>query len=288
MPSASVSAVRLEKHVRFLTEDVVPRDAEHPAQLEVVAQYLEHELSLTGARVERQSFNVRGEAYANVIASVGPRDGPRVIVGAHYDAFGLLGVNPGADDNASGTAGLVELARLLVRRPPPLRVDLVAFANEEPPYFASPGMGSAVHAKRLRRERAEVWGMVSLEMIGYFTEEQPWPNMLYRALFPGRGDFIAVVGRTEESQHIQALKQGMRAGPIPVYSFRGPMDMPGLDSSDHRSYWHEGYPAVMVTDTGFIRNPNYHTPRDTAETLDYVRMAGVVEGLAQALWALES
>jgi hypothetical protein len=274
-------AGRLRRHVVFLTREAAPRDSDHPASLDRAAAYLRKSFATTGARVEEQAWQVRGRTYRNVIASFGPPDSPRLVVGAHYDAFGDFGANPGADDNASGTAGLLELARLLAARPPGRRVDLVAYANEEPPYFASPWMGSAVHARSLAGR--EIRGMINLEMIGYYTAEQPWPSAVLRLLYPSRGDFIAVVGRWADRGLTRSVKRAMRgAGSLPVYSFTAP-ESTGIDASDQRSYWNAGIPAVMITDTSFLRNPQYHSPGDTAETLDDERMAGAVDGVCNAV-----
>jgi hypothetical protein len=268
---------RLRRHVDFLTTAVSPRDSDHPGNLDRAASYIREQLSRTGARVEDQVFEVRGRSYRNVIASFGPERGPVLVVGAHYDSFGDFGANPGADDNASGTAGLLELARLLDGRTLGQRVDLVAYANEEPPYFGSPWMGSAVHARSLKGRR--VRGMICLEMIGYFTETQPAPSWLFGLLYPDRGDFIAIAGRWADRGLTREVKRAMgSAGTLPVVSFTAPRAA-GLDGSDQINYWDLGIPAVMVTDTSFVRNPNYHTPGDTAATLDYGRMAGVVDGL---------
>jgi hypothetical protein len=271
---------RLRRHVDFLTITVSPRDAGHPENLDRAASYIRSHFSRTGARVEDQAFEVRGHAYRNVIASFGPEKGPVLVVGAHYDSFGEFGANPGADDNASGTAGLLELARLLDGRPLRHRMDLVAYANEEPPYFGSSWMGSAVHARSLQRQ--DVQGMICLEMIGYFTERQPAPSWLFRLLYPEQGDFIAVAGRWTDRGLTRNVKRAMRsAGAVPVVSFTAPRSA-GLDGSDQINYWNLGIPAVMVTDTSFVRNPHYHTPGDTAATLDYKRMAGVVDGVLGA------
>jgi len=272
---------RLRRHVELLTIAASPRDADHPENLDRAAAYIRNLFSRTGARVEDQVFEVRGRVYRNVIASFGPEGGPILVVGAHYDSFGDFGANPGADDNASGTAGLLELARLLDGRPLRERIDLVAYANEEPPYFGSPWMGSAVHARSLKGRK--VRGMICLEMIGYFTETQPAPNWLFRLLYPDRGDFIAVAGRWADRGLTREVKRAMRsAGRISVVSFTAPRSA-GLDGSDQINYWDLGIPAVMVTDTSFVRNPNYHAPGDTAATLDYRRMAGVVDGVLNAV-----
>lgn len=271
---------RLRRHVEFLTVQAAPRDSDHPESLDRAAAYIRDDFARTHARVRDQVFQVRGRSYRNVIATFGPEAGPLLVVGAHYDAFGDFGPNPGADDNASGTAGLLELARLLDGRPPSGRVELVAYANEEPPWFGSPWMGSAVHAQSLRGQDAR--GMICLEMIGYFTARQPAPNLLFRLLYPKRGNFIAVAGRWSDRDLARHVKRAIRGTGFPAVSFTAPRDA-GIDASDQRSYWDQGIPAVMVTDTSDLRNPHYHAPGDTAGTLDYRRMAGVVEGVANAV-----
>ncbi|MBZ0113462.1 MAG: M28 family peptidase [Thermoanaerobaculia bacterium] len=274
----------LERHTRFLTTEVLPRGSDHPENLEQAARYIESQFLATTSRVSMQSYEARGSEYHNVLAEFGPEDGPRIVVGAHYDAFTLFGDSlPGADDNASGTAGLLELARLLGQVEPSLPITLVAYTLEEPPYFASPLMGSRIHADSLAARDLEVWGMINLEMIGYYTSAQPWSSWLLDFIYPDSGDFIAVVGRPRDSWLTGHVKRAFRGvSTVPIYSFNGPVTM-GIDASDHRSYWHNGYDAVMVTDTAFTRNPNYHAETDTAETLDYPRMASVVDGVLNAI-----
>lgn len=157
-------------------------------------------------------------------------------------------------------------------------VTLVAFANEEPPFFGSDQMGSAVHAENLRATGRDVRGMINLEMIGYFSAEQSWPNALFALIYPASGDFIGVVGGWRDRHLTRHVKRAIAGGDENrVVSFTGPHET--SDASDHRNYWRHGWPAVKVTDTAFLRNPNYHTAGDTADTLDYVRMARVVEGV---------
>jgi hypothetical protein len=274
-------ARHLRRHVEFLTIAAAPRDSDHPESLDRAAAYIRDEFSRTRARVREQVFTARGRPWRNVIASYGPDRGPLLVVGAHYDAFGGFGANPGADDNASGTAGLLELARLLQEIPLEWRVELVAFTNEEPPFFASPWMGSAVHARSL--QSTDVEGMICLEMIGYFSEKQAWPHPFFRWLYPDRGDFIGVVGRWSDAALTRRVERAMRGGGrVPVLSFNGPRAL-DIDASDQRNYWDAGYAAVMITDTAFLRNPHYHTPGDRAGTLDYERMAGVVDGVLNAV-----
>jgi Zn-dependent M28 family amino/carboxypeptidase len=237
--------------------------------------------------VRDQTYRAFSGTYRNVLASYGPDTPERIVVGAHYDA---AGDDPGADDNASGVAGLLELGRLLAASPPPLRVELAAYTLEEPPGFATESMGSVVHARSLRAEGARVRLMISLEMIGTFSDapgSQSFPVGVPRGDYPTTGSFIAVVGRNGQGGMVAEIAGAMRlASRVPVETLVARRSVPGVDLSDHRSFWDEDYPAVMVTDTAFFRNPRYHTPEDTADTLDYVRMAEVVQGVHCAVQAV--
>lgn len=281
----AVDPARLEAHVRTLAETFVPRDMPHPENLDRAAGYIREELQAAGGRVEDQPFEVQGTTYRNVIASFGPETRERIVVGAHYDAAGPY---PGADDNASGVAGLIELARLLGRNPPRARVDLVAFSLEEPPNFGGSAMGSAVHAASLRRQEVRLRAMIGLEMIGCFSDapgSQRFPLPALKALYPSTGNFITVAGKLGQGPLARRIKKAMRSGaaPLDVESITAPASLPGIDLSDHRNYWEAGYPAVMITDTAFYRNDNYHSASDTPDTLDYRRMAMVVQGLDAAV-----
>lgn len=280
----TVDPARLEAHVRKLSIELSPRDESHIENLDRVAAYIKDEFSQTGATVSEQPYRVQGKSYRNVIAQFGPDSAERIVVGAHYDTAGPL---PGADDNASGVAGLIELARLLGQQSPPLRVELVAFTLEEPPYFGTTGMGSSVHAESLRKQNVSVRAMFSIEMIGYFSDapgSQHFPAAIFGAMYPSTGNFIAVVGRLSDVSLVRRTKAAMRgAAPLPVYSINAPTLVSGVDFSDQLNYWHAGYSAVMITDTAFFRNRNYHTAQDTFEKLDYKRMAMVVEGVYAAV-----
>lgn len=275
-----VDPARLERHVRMLSETLVPRDAGHPANLDRVAAYVREEFERAGGRVSEQTFQVDRSTYRNMIACFGPETRDRIVVGAHYDACGEW---PGADDNAGAVAGLIELAHLLGKTPPKVLVELVAFSLEEPPFFGTSEMGSAVHASSLKTQGRQVRIMICLEMIGYFSDRersQQFPSGLLEAFYPTTGNFIAVVGRMDQIAAVRRVKRAMRrASPLPVYSINAPELLPGIDFSDHRSYWQAGFKAVMITDTAFYRNENYHSARDTADTLDYKRMAMVVQGV---------
>jgi Zn-dependent M28 family amino/carboxypeptidase len=273
-----VDADRLRTHVEQLS--AMKRG---PDNLEPAIAYIEKSLP----NVVRQPFLVAGRTYNNLIVSFGPPDAERIVVGAHYDACMAL---PGADDNASGVAGLLELAGLLAQDELAVRVELVAYALEEPPYFSTSSMGSRVHAEGLRAQGVRVRAMIALEMIGVFRDEpgsQDYPAPGFALLYPDRGDFITVVGCLGQAGLVRRVKRAMAgAMELPVRSINAPRAIPGIDFSDQLNYWDAGFDAVMITDTAFYRNPNYHEATDTPETLDYPRMAEVVAGVHAAVLAL--
>lgn len=287
VPDLGVGVSRLETHVRILSEVFRPRDHAHPEGLERTADYIHAQARAAGGRVTEQRYKLGGRTWRNILIRFGPRRGARIIVGAHYDAFGDL---PGADDNASGVAGLLELARLLGRDPPAAPVELVAFALEEPPIFRTQGMGSARHAADLKARGVCVRAMLCLEMIGYFSDRehsQRFPLPGKDVALSSRGDFIAVVGNPASADLNERVTMAMRdATPLPVESLQAPRSVAGVDCSDHFPYWDAGYPAVMITDTADNRNFAYHTAEDTADRLDYRRMAHVVQGVYAAVMGL--
>lgn len=274
----------LEAHTRMLSEQFVPRDFSHPENLNRTAAYIRTEFEKTSGRVSEQIYDAQGETYSNVILELGPtieESGSLIVLGAHYDAYDIY---PAADDNASGVAGLLELGRMLDGAELGKTIQLVAFTLEEPPYFRTKSMGSAQHADALAAENAPVDLMISLEMIGYFNDapnSQAYPVDAMGFLYPTTGDFIAVVGRMNQPGPVRNVKRGMLAGStVDTYAIAAPPNLvPGIDFSDHRNYWAHDFPAVMVTDTAFNRNFAYHTPNDTADRLDYDRMAAVVNGI---------
>jgi Zn-dependent M28 family amino/carboxypeptidase len=243
------------------------------------ADHIATEFRYHGARVGYQEFEVGNRRYKNVVAEYGPETSDVVVIGAHYDT---AGDQPGADDNASGVAGLLELGRLLSGVKLHSKVLLAAYVLEEPPHFRTGEMGSAMHAKSLCERGASVKLMISLEMIGYFSERknsQGFPMPLLKLFYPSRGNFILVVDRLFSNRAREVKKWMSAANELPVYSINAPAIIPGVDFSDHFSFWQQGYPAVMVTDTAFYRNDAYHTRRDTADRLDYDKMAQVVHGV---------
>jgi hypothetical protein len=287
---AAADPERLRRHVEELTSaPLTPRDHEHVDGLDRAAAYVEAEFRNYTGDVREQRFSAGGRTYRNVIAGFGPIGPERIVVGAHYDTAGPL---PGADDNASGVAGLLELSRLLAQDALELRVELVAFSLEEPPYFGSAEMGSAVHAASIAAEGGRVRLMIALEMIGYFTDapaSQRFPAPGLGLLYPRTGNFIAVVGKLGQGAIVKRVARAMRlATPLDVQSIAAPRALPGVDLSDHRSYWDHGWKALMITDTADYRNANYHTANDTPATLDWRRMAHVVTGVHAAVLEVSS
>jgi hypothetical protein len=284
---------RLKASVVDIVRNFPERNFLNTEVLDKVAKHIEGILKETGARVETKDFQVQddnirdirtaglvGNTYTNVYASYGPEAGPRIVIGAHYDA--VPGA-PGADDNASAVAVLLELAKYLGKNAPSVRVDLAAYTLEETGLI-----GSAVHAKELRSNGVDVKAMISLEMLGYFSDEsksQQYPLGLLKLLYPSRGNFICVVGKSGAGYLAKALKKSLaRATPLPVESFTASASRADfIGRSDHKSFWDQGYEAVMLTDTAEFRNLYYHTLSDVPEHLDYRRMAMVTVGLEKAI-----
>ncbi len=285
--SGAFDVKRLEAHVRMLSDTLGPRDHRHLENLDRVATYIAGEFSQVGLHPSDQTYELEEKTYLNVRVLLGPKTPERIVIGAHYDSDGAL---PAADDNASGVAVLLELARAFAVSPPPIETELVAYTLEEESQFRGKLMGSAIHARSLKREGVQVKGMISLEMLGYFSNEpdtQKFPLGMLRLFYPTRGNFIAVIGKVGGEGIVRRVKAAMAgASELPVYSMNGPRSIPGIDFSDHASYWDEGYPAVMVTDTAFYRNANYHRASDRPETLDYGKMSQVGASVYAAAFAL--
>jgi Zn-dependent M28 family amino/carboxypeptidase len=286
LAGAAASPGRLRQHVRKLSVDFSGRSFDKQTPREGAARYIESEFAALGLGVQRQSFRAQGRLYRNLVVALGPDTRDVLVIGAHYDvANGEPDTEdqPGADDNASGVAGLVELARLLKTQPLRQRIELVAFANEEPPFFRTPDMGSAVHARSLTAAGRRASLMLALECIGYFSDapsSQDYPVSLLGAVYPNTGNFIALVGRMEDGAITREVKAALlSASDLPVASMNAPVFVVGVDFSDHLNYWSEGFVGMMLTDTAFYRNKAYHSADDTPERLDYGRMAKVVDGV---------
>jgi len=266
-------AERLRRHVFTLAK------SERNTDLETPARYIEGAFAAHGLTSKLQTFESGGRNVNNV--EVSPPDPAAIVVGAHYDT---VPGSPGADDNASAVAALIELAGLLRKERLPIR--FVAFANEELPYHMGPEMGSWVSARRSREQAEPLRGMISLEMLGCYRDEpgsQRYPPPL-NLIYPNRGNFIAFVGDVGARALVhQAIASFRRNARFPSEGVAAPAFVPGIMRSDHASFRDQGFPAFMVTDTAYNRNPRYHKASDTPDTLDYERMARVTLALAAVL-----
>jgi Zn-dependent M28 family amino/carboxypeptidase len=279
--------VQLRKHLVAVTQTGAFRNHDNIQVLNQVARYIQQTFLQFSDSVSVQQYVVEGRTYQNVICSFGTQHKKRIIVGAHYD---VCGNQEGADDNASGTAGLLELARLVQNRKLNTRIDLVAYTLEEPPYFRTQHMGSYVHAQFLKKKYIPVLGMVSLEMIGYFSEEknsQDYPVGILKAIYGNTGNYITLVKKPAAGKFVrQFCRTFKNSRAIKTKTFTAPAWIPGIDFSDHLNYWNAGYPALMITDTAFFRNKNYHESSDILATLNVPKMALVLDGVFAALMDL--
>ena len=283
---------RLRGHVETLAGAIGERNA-HAfgyARLQEAAAYIREQFERCGYTVEEQAFSVLKNDVVNIEAALAGTSlaDEILIVGAHYDS--VIGC-PGANDNASGIAGMLEVARLLADSAPARTVRFVAFVNEEPPFFQTDDMGSLVYARRCRQRGENVVGMISLETIGYYSDREgsqqyPAPFNLY---YPSVGDFIGFVGNLKSRSFVRkAIALFRDQAAFPSEGVAAPSYLPGIGWSDHWSFWQQGYPALMVTDTAPFRYPHYHTAEDAPDKIDYDRTARVVVGLTRVVSGLAS
>ena len=276
----------LKRIVTHISSDIGSRSFYQINELEKTARFIESEFERCGYEVFDQRFQFKGNDYRNIVVEVKGKKYPEkvLIIGAHYDT---VAGTPGADDNSSGIAGLIELARLFKNKPLDKTVRFVAFTLEEPPFFRSADMGSYRYAKSLRKKGEDVEVMVSLEMIGYFSDHpksQYFPATFFKWFYPDTGNFIMLVSNRDSKDLLGRIKDAFKKGTsLQVESISTYSVVPGVDFSDHWSFYQFDYKAIMVTDTAFYRNPNYHRLGDRPGTLDYARMAEVVNGLVSAL-----
>ncbi|WP_326981407.1 M28 family peptidase [Chryseobacterium sp. MYb264] len=279
--NTSADSILVNQHLKALVETPQFRNYQNLEQLNSVADYIFKNFTQYADETTFQEYKVDGKTYKNVICSFGTEHTKRIIVGAHYD---VCGDQKGADDNATGVTALLELARMLKGQKLNYRIDLVAYTLEEPPFFRTENMGSYIHAKYLKDNHIEVYGMASVEMIGYFKDEknsQSFPVGALSWIYGNKGDFITLVKRFSGSgkfvrNFVANFKESKQ---IKTETFPAPKFVKGVDFSDHLNYWKFNYPALMITDTSFFRNKNYHEPTDTLETLDLQRMTKVIDAI---------
>lgn len=275
----------LKQDVAKLATDIGERNIRHYAKLMEAAAFLEKSLTAAGYKVERQSYEVKGQTCFNLEVEIKGAKLPEeiVVIGAHYDS--VRGA-PGANDNGSGVAGLLALARAFAAKKPDRTLRFVAFANEEPPYFQTEAMGSLVYAKRCKERKEKIAAMLSLETIGYFSDaadSQKYP-LLLKPFFPTKGNFIGFVANSESTELVQRMVTTFREqAKFPSEGAALPGRIDGVGWSDHWSFWQQGYPGVMVTDTAPFRYPHYHLATDTPDKIDYERLALVVDGLEKVV-----
>lgn len=284
IPASSEQA--LYDHVHALSVVIGSRSIREYGKIREAEQYIRTFLEKQEIPFELQGYDHEGNRFNNIVVSLDgdSRSEETIIIGAHYDT---VSGTPGADDNASAVAVLLELCRALKDYRPERTLKLVFFVLEEPPAFMTPAMGSYVYAAQARERGENIVGMVSLEMVGYFNEaegSQAYPVPGLNWLFPDRGTFIGVVGNVSSRELTLAVAEALKAGSgLPVEHLVALPFIPGIGSSDHGSFWKMGFRAVMVTDTAFYRNPNYHGEKDTIETLRFDKMSGLVRGMVHVV-----
>jgi len=281
-------AGELRRHVEVLAGDIGERNERHPAELARAADYVAAELggSTTVARLPYRHERARLENVEGTIRGTEPH-APIVVVGAHYDS---VEGSPGANDNGTGVAALLALARHFASLHPRRTLRFVAFANEEPPYFQRPNMGSLVYARSCRAHGDDIGAMLSLETMGFYDDRagsQHYPLPGIDLAYPDRGDFLAIVGNLGSRSLVRRVTGDFRASArFPSEGAAFPSAVPGVGWSDHWSFWQAGYPAVMLTDTAPFRYPHYHEATDTPDRVDYARLARVTRALAHVVESL--
>jgi Zn-dependent M28 family amino/carboxypeptidase len=281
-------ADRLSGDVNYLSAVIGERSVSRNGSLQAAVEYLSGNLRQAGYAVKESKYALAGQSVSNLEATLSGRDtaSDTIIVGAHYDS---VAGTVGANDNASGVAATLELARLLQGSKLRKTVRFVFFVNEEPPYFQSNDMGSLVYARQLRRERVPISAMISLETIGYYSDalgSQKYPPIL-GYFYPSRGDFIGFVGNTESRDLLRrSIRTFRESTNFPSEGLSAPADWPGVGWSDHWSFWQGQFPAIMITDTALFRYRYYHTPLDTSDKVDFKKMARVVHGVRRVIESL--
>lgn len=289
-PDKSQIESNLRLHVDRLAGLIGPRYLQRPKTIQATIGYIEGQWADMGYKSSQECFDALGDQATNLIVeqSGSKRPDEIILLGAHYDT---VYSTPGADDNASAVAVLLEVSRLLVEFQTKRTIRYVAFACEEPPYFNVDAMGSQYHARQARLRGDKIRGMLCLEMVGYYSTadaSQTVPPLIpkwMRRFFPHRGDFLAAVGNMPSWKLCWKFRRGFKRGArsMPLFSICLPEKINEIRLSDNSSFWDQGYPALMLTDTSFLRNPNYHRATDTPDTLDYERMTQVTVGVVSAM-----
>jgi Zn-dependent M28 family amino/carboxypeptidase len=286
--ATEIDTLSIRKHLNNIINTEKPRNHKNIESLNYVADYIFKDFTKHADSVYYQTYIVDNIEYKNVVCVFGIQNTKTIVVGAHYD---VCGNQDGADDNASGVVGLLELAKLLKGKELKYRIEMVAYTLEEPPYFRTKSMGSYIHAKSLYENKTDVYGMFCLEMIGYFDDtkkSQDYPIGLLSIVYGNRGNYITLVNKFSKGKFSRKFNKKFKSNKlIKTKKFVAPAKLPGIDFSDHLNYWKFGFSGLMITDTAFYRNKNYHEDTDTIETLDLFRMSKVIESVYKTLIVLK-
>jgi hypothetical protein len=282
---AQSDSLLIIQHIKTITKTDGYRNYENITLLNKTAKYIFSVFQQYADTTYYQEYQVENNVYKNVICRLGNNnDKPLIVVGAHYD---VCGDQEGADDNASGVVGLLELVRLLSKEKLNYPIEIVAYSLEEPPFFQTEYMGSYIHAKSLYDAKISVYGMVCLEMIGYFDDKygsQSYPVKAMKLAYGKTGNFIMLIRKTGAKTFVKNFTDDFKnIAIIKTEKLKAPSKMFNIELSDHLNYWKFGYDALMVTNTAFYRNPNYHQETDTMETLNISKMMQVIDAVFQAL-----
>jgi hypothetical protein len=278
----------LRADVQKLAGEIGERNMWHYPQLNAAADFIENSFSRAGLHPRRDSYELRGQACHNIEAEISGTRREIVLIGAHYDS---VFSSPGANDNGSGVASMLALARRFAGRKTDRTLRFVAFVNEEPPYFLSGEMGSLVYARRCKERGDKISAMISLETIGYFSDapnSQVYPSRALGAFYPKVGNFIGFVSNVHSRTLLRRVIALFREhAKIPSEGAALPWFIPGVSWSDQWSFWRNGYLGIMVTDTAPFRYPYYHSANDTPDKLDYDRFTLVVSGMQKVIEGLD-
>ena len=281
---AQSDSLRIVQHLKTITKTDGYRNYKNIPLLNQTAEYIFSVFSQYADTTYYQPYQVEGDTYLNVVCRLGSTNNKAlVVVGAHYD---VAGNQEGADDNASGVVGLLELVRILSKEKLNYPIEIVAYSLEEPPFFETENMGSYIHAKSLHDTGIPVYGMVTFEMIGYFDDRaksQSYPVKLMKIVYGGKGNYIMLSKKIGSGVFVRKFSASFKKwATIKTKNIKAPLKW-GVDLSDHRNYWKFGYDAFMITNTSYYRNPNYHRMSDTMETLDIPKMMKVIDATALAI-----
>lgn len=269
---------RIKNDLKKIVNTSEPRNYLNIHILNQVADYIKNEFSKSTDSVVFQNYKIGFNVYKNVIASFGTENKKRIIIGAHYD---VCNEQSGADDNASGVVALLEISRMLKNIKLKYRIDIVAYTLEEPPFFRTNSMGSYIHAKYLNDNKIDVYGMLCIEMIGYYNDlpnSQSYPARFLRYFYGSKGDYIIVVRKANGGKFARKFRNKFNRNElIETKSFKTPFFVEGIDYSDHLNYWKFGYSAAMITNTAYYRNKNYHQITDVIDSLNIYKMSKVID-----------